>query len=208
MYSRQDISIIVQAAEDGLILSLQNALCRCGEVTCAYDPDADQCMTYGLNYLMPYSGTGTRDDARGTMTYSARSAYCPSLLLVWNVDGSFSESKAERYLEIVREFRDISEYMTKDYYPLTPYDSGNSCWMAWQYCDPSDTSGIIQAFRRKNSDRTSQTFFLSGLDPSKTYTVTDSDTGESVKMTDYELMTSGLTVDIPEKRSSVLLKYS
>lgn len=80
--------------------------------------------------------------------------------------------------------------------------------MAWQYCDPADTSGIIQVFRRKNSDRTSQTFFLSGLDPEKTYTVTDSDTGESVKKTGRELMTSGLTVDIPEKRSSVIIKYS
>ena len=173
-----------------------------------YDPDADQCMTYGLNYLMPYSGTGTRDDARGTMAYSARSAYCPSLILIWNVDASLSGSRAERYSATVQEFRDVSRYLTKDYYPLTPYDSGDSCWMAWQYNDPADTSGIIQVFRRKNSDRTSQTFFLSGLDPEKTYTVTDSDTGESVTKTGYELMTSGLTVDIPEKRSSVILKYS
>lgn len=173
-----------------------------------YDPDADQCMTYGLNYLMPYSGTGTRDDSRRTMAYSARSAYCPSLLLVWNIDGSVSESKGSRYLSTVKEFRDVSGYLTKDYYPLTPYDSGDSCWMAWQYCDPADTSGIIQVFRRKNSDRTSQTFFLSGLDPEKTYTLTDSDTGESVKRTGRELMTSGLTVDIPEKRSSVIIKYS
>ena len=165
-------------------------------------------MTYGLNYLMPYSGTGTRDDSRGTMAYSARSAYCPSLLLVWNIDGSVSESKGGRYLSTVKEFRDVSGYLTKDYYPLTPYDSGDSCWMAWQYCDPADTSGIIQVFRRKNSDRTSQTFFLSGLDPEKTYTLTDSDTGESVKKTGRELMTSGLTVDIPEKRSSVIIKYS
>lgn len=173
-----------------------------------YDPDADQCMTYGLNYLMPYTGTGTRDDARGTMKYSARSAYCASLLLVYRVDGSLTGDRADRYVSVADEFRSISGYLTKDYYPLTPYDNSDSCWMAWQYCDPSDTSGIIQAFRRKNSDRTSQIFFLSGLSPERTYTVTDMDTGEYISLTGRELMTSGLTIEIPESRMSVILKYT
>lgn len=70
-------------------------------------------MTYGLNYLMPYTGTGTRDDARGTMKYSARSAYCASLLLVYRVDGSLTGDRADRYVSVADEFRSISGYLTK-----------------------------------------------------------------------------------------------
>lgn len=74
------------------------------------------------------------------------------------------------------EFYKYGHYLMEDYYPLTRFSDATDVWMAWQYNDPDDTSGIIQVFKRPDSTQQSDTYLLSGLYKDRTYVVTDIDT--------------------------------
>ena len=110
--------------------------------------------------------------------------------------------------------------------------------MAYQLDRPSDGTGIVVAFRRKESPDSTYTVQLRGLDPDATYRLSfdpdvaapgrkeirlghkpdpallisdDGDwtqpSGPSFGMTGREL-SEGLTLTLPDRRSSLLLRYS
>ena len=65
---------------------------------------------------------------------------------------------------------------------------------------------MIVAFRRPASKEKTITVKLSGLTAGQTYTVLNSDTGETVSKTGSEL-SSGFVLALDEPRGSLLLKY-
>ena len=149
----------------------------------------------------------TIDTAPETIKYAFRSNMCQSTWLSWVVkDGDDAQNAL--YRERLDEFYEYGRYLMEDYYPLTRFSDATDVWMAWQYNDPEDTSGIIQVFKRPDSTQQSDTYLLSGLHKNKTYVVTDIDTGAAVEKTGRQLMTEGLTVDISEAFDAKLFHYA
>ena len=97
--------------------------------------------------------------------------------------------------------------MLGDYYPLLPYSLADNSWLAWQFDQPEKGNGMIQAFRRNNSDEQSKTFHLRGLTPSSQYEVINFNVTGSTKVSGKELIEKGLKVEIKDKPGAVVITY-
>ena len=83
----------------------------------------------------------------------------------------------------------------------------NISWAASQYHDPSDGSGVVLAFRRAKSPHDRASVVLSGLNRHMDYQFTNADTGETYLLPGLALVTEGMTLSIPNRRQSLLLRY-
>lgn len=102
------------------------------------------------------------------------------------------------------EYLRCRRYLTCDIYPLTQFSDSEDTWFAVQYHDPDDDTGIIQVFRREQSDYTEACYKLHGLFADKCYTITDADTNETVTLSGATLMKEGFRVSVTEKRAAKL----
>ncbi len=171
-----------------------------------YDATLTQCQSWGINFFIPYSGHGSLEQSVSSMQYTFRSNLTPSMLLPWRL-GSVNAGNLDLHKKMISEFRKYSDYLTKDYYPLSEYSEDSSAWMAWQYSDPETTSGIIQVFRRGDSTEVRKTYYMNGLDPEKTYHVEDIDTGDFIELTGQQLMCDGFTVTLATTVSAPIFYY-
>jgi hypothetical protein len=80
-------------------------------------------------------------------------------------------------------------------------DFDDTSWAIWQYHDPDTQKGIIMAFRRSNSPFAQVDVTLKGLAENQTYLYKNLNSGEWMEKD------KTLTIDLPEKRSSVILEY-
>ena len=78
-------------------------------------------------------------------------------------------------------------------------------WLAYQLYRPSDGSGYVVAFRRKDNSNPNYTVKLHGLNAMKMYTLINKDTGKEEKRTGKELM-NGLTLTLDVPQSSLLIR--
>ena len=172
-----------------------------------YDPTLTQCHSWSINFFLPYSGQASLNEDPFAMTYYFRSNMMTATGLPWRVDVShLSPAKNARYKELIAEHRAYTGYMTQDYYPLTPYSEKEDVWMAWQFNDAKTSTGIIQVFRRTESEIDTDRFYLSGLELDTTYRLENID-GGSAEYTGRELMCDGVQIYIPEA-SAVIIKYA
>jgi alpha-galactosidase len=166
------------------------------------EPNGYQCHTYGLNFYLPLSGTGLNQ----TDPYTFRSSLGSAVVLNWkltNRDFSIPEMQ-----QCIADFKELRPYYYEDYYPLTGLGdlTGDKVWLAYQLNEPSDNSGIVVAFRRKDNHSNTLPVKLKGLNPDTTYTVyNDNDKSETLK-TGKELI-EGITLEINSAPGSLLLKY-
>jgi alpha-galactosidase len=168
----------------------------------AYDPPAMQQLTYGLALWMPYFGTGFNS----TDPYIFWSQMTPAPGI--GLDIERIESDAAQLRKLTAGWRSIAGLYYGDYYPLTPYSTEPTAWLAWQFNDPAAHKGMIQAFRRPESPFESARFQLSGLEPDAVYAVRDLDSGAQTKQTGKVLMETGLAVNIPHRAGAIVLEYS
>ena len=63
-----------------------------------------------------------------------------------------------QYHGMVAELRQVTDYFSGDYYPLTRYSLDNAVWMAWQFDRPEIGEGVVQVFCRADSPYESATF--------------------------------------------------
>jgi alpha-galactosidase len=117
------------------------------------------------------------------------------------------ESDAEQLRKLTGEWRSIAGLYYGDYYPLTPYSTEPTAWLAWQFNDPAAHSGMIQAFRRPESPFESARFRLSGLNAEANYAVRDLDFSAETRYTGKSLMEAGLAVNIGHRPGVVVLVY-
>ncbi|MDD3062395.1 MAG: alpha-galactosidase [Massilibacteroides sp.] len=165
------------------------------------EPNGYQCHTYGLNFYLPLSGTGINK----LDPYSLRSSLGSAVVLNWKLtNADVSILDMQKY---VAEFKALRPYYYEDYYPLTGAGdlTGDDIWLAYQLNRPSDQSGIVVAFRRKDCRAETLTVKLRGLESEVTYTVVNADDQRSINKTGKEL-SEGITLEAPA-RGSVLLKY-
>jgi alpha-galactosidase len=164
-----------------------------------YEPNGYQCHTYGLHFYLPASGTGNGDPRK----YWFRSAMGGAVVMGWELTPSFNLQAA---LEDVAEFRSLRDYLYGDYYPLTPYATGDDAWAAFQWDRPEGRDGIVLAFRRPMAAATSVTAMLQGLESAADYEVNFEDYGVTVVRSGQELA-AGITLKIAEAPGSLLVKY-
>jgi len=165
-----------------------------------WEPNGYQCHTYGLHFFVPASGTGNGDPRK----YWFRSAALGGAVVMgWELTGGFNLTAA---LEDVAEFRATRGYFYGDYYPLTPYATGDDAWAAFQWDRPEDGDGIVAAFRRPLAPQAAIEVKLGGLDPTADYEVSYEDYGLTIVKSGRELA-AGLTLKIPEAPASLLVKY-
>ncbi len=173
-----------------------------------YEPTGTQCHTWSINFFLPYSGLGSIVEDPYAMTYYFRSNMAPSTMLPWRVDVKhLGKNVNTLHKSLIAECRAYAGYMTEDYYPLSAYSEKEDAWIAWQFNDADTSTGIIQVFRRTESEVDTDRFFLSGLELDTTYLVENID-GGSAEYTGRELMCDGIQIYAPKAGTALILKYS
>jgi len=171
-------------------------------------PEGQQCQTYGLSMWLPYQGTGC--------IYPKDKYWFLSSIVANLTFGPASGGVTKDDLKLARQMVDLHRAMADcffgDFYPLTPYSQASETWMAWQYDQPEQGTGIVQAFRRPQSIYESARLPLNGLDATATYELTDlqssaTTTAPAPKLTGRELMDRGLPITIPDRPGAVVIRY-
>jgi alpha-galactosidase len=166
------------------------------------EPNGYQCHTYGLSLFLPLSGTGLNR----TDLYAFRSSLGSAVVLNWKLtshDMSIPEMQ-----NCLKEFREIRPYFYEDYYPLTGLIdlTGEDVWLAYQLDRPSDKTGVVVAFRRKDNLSETLSVKLKGINEEGTYTIYNSDNKTTIIKKGKELR-EGLILEIKETPGSILLMY-
>jgi alpha-galactosidase len=161
-----------------------------------------QCHTYALNFFLPLHGTGTY----GTGAYSLRSSMSSATGLNW--ESTTQRVTIAEMQNALNEIKSLRPYYLEDFYPLTGLQdhTPDNVWLAYQLNRPSDDTGIVMAFRRKDNQQSEIDVKLRGLLPDATYEVTNADSGEVITTTGADLMQS-LKLKLEQPYSSLLLKY-
>lgn len=167
----------------------------------AYEPVGMQCHSYGLFFWVPYFGSGALTLDR----YHFRSNTYPSIVL--NCDARNTNLDYELMRTLLAQWREFAPDYRGDYYPLTPYATGEDIWLAWQFDRPEEGRGFIQAFRRPRNSFYGIDLKLHGLMPETAYELTNVDTGQTLRLTGKELREKGLPVEIPEQPGAAVIRY-
>jgi alpha-galactosidase len=167
----------------------------------AYEPAAMQQLTYGMALWIPYFGTAINSSD----PYIFRSQMTPAVAL--GAEPQRRDIDGAALLRYLKQWREVSEFYYGDYFPLTPYSTRSTGWMAWQLGRPDGTAGVIQAFRRPDSPFESARFRLRGIDPAGRYAVTDLDEGALRTLAGRELMEQGLPVTLRARPGAALITY-
>lgn len=160
--------------------------------------------TFGLNFYLPIHGTGLYK----TDPYSVRSALGSAVVLNWKMnvlEGSIADMQ-----QAIADYKELRPYYYEDYYPLTSTaheQAFGNVWLAYQMHRPSDQTGIVVAFRRKDNEESSIRVQLRGVDPSLKYNVLNDNDGKITVRTGAE-MTEGFDLEIAEAPGSLLLRYA
>lgn len=167
----------------------------------AYVPASMQQFTYGLSLWIPYFGTGFNS----LDPYIFWSQATPALAT--GLDVARIESDAPGLNRLMGQWRSVADLYYGNFYPLTPYSTEPTAWMAWQFNDPSGAIGMVQAFRRPESSFETGRFPLRGLDPGATYLIRDLDTQAETRTAGKDLMEPGLAVTVNTRPGVVTLVY-
>lgn len=137
--------------------------------------------------------------------YAFRSGHARNVVLGYDLRRSDLDYEGLRRL--AAEWRRTAEFYTGDYYPLTPYNRAEDRWLAWQFHDAEQDTGVIEAFRRTGCAEDVLTVTLRGLDPQATYEVSDGGTPSPRRATGRELAETGLPVAITARPGAAVLFY-
>lgn len=180
---------------------------------CLFEPVSQQCHTYGIAQWLPYHGTGTLigKSAIGQNTteqldpYDFRSHMACSVTACWDMRDK--ELNYDELRKLTGQMREVSPNYLADYYPLTPYSLKPDAWIAWQYDNPEQGTGVVHAFRRDQNKESTQALHLHGLDRDAQYVVKNLDSGNEQTLSGAELSDNGLSVELANPRSAALLTY-
>jgi alpha-galactosidase len=174
------------------------------------EPNGMQNQTYGISFWFPYEGLASQIAETGEApkkidVYAFRSDMFSSIHAHWDVRRTDIDYPELR--KLVEQWRSIAPDFAGDYYPLTSFDGSHSSWMAWQFDNRASNEGFVQVFRRPESEESSRTLKLQGLEPSSSYGVHNADTGTTEMMTGKQLMQEGLNVELKASPESALILY-
>ena len=168
-----------------------------------------QAMHLSFYQWLPYFGTLVNGPGYegNPDKYAYRSANVPWCAFTYDVRKSAEENEIDAGLAAMAEWRDTNMFFYGDYYPLTEWSHDDNKWIGWEFYDEEKGGGILQFFRRGESEETERIVKVYGVDHDKNYLVHDYDTNCETVMTGQTLSEQGIVVKIPEKRSSALIKF-
>lgn len=164
----------------------------------AYEPLAMQQLTYGIAHWIPYFGTAINSSD----PYIFWSQATPATSV-----GPEPQRVDPALMRLLGQWRQVADNFYGDFYPLTPYVTDSSAWMAWQFDRPGKGQGMVQAFRRPGSPFESARFRLRGLDRGARYTVENVNGGAAATLTGRELAEAGLPVHIETSPGAAVMVY-
>ncbi|QOY88337.1 alpha-galactosidase [Paludibaculum fermentans] len=167
----------------------------------AYDPEPMQQFTYGMALWIPYFGSAFNS----LDPYIFRSQMTPALSI--GMVAERYENGLPRMKSLLAQWQRVSEFYAADFYPLTPYTTEKSGWLAWQFNRPERGDGVIHAFRRADNAFELAKFRLRGVEAGARYKVTNLDTARSTVVTGAELTQGGLPVTLTARPGSALILY-
>ena len=167
----------------------------------AYETTGMQNLTSAMSLWIPYFGAGTN----AFESYTFRSQMAPAVSCIWDLRRRAVDYSFQR--RAVEEWRQVADNYYGDYYPLTAYRTENDVWAAWQFDRPESGQGMVQAFRRQDSDVTQMCFKLRGLDQSADYSVTNMDVDGSTRISGNDLTENGFSITIDEQPGAALIVY-
>jgi alpha-galactosidase len=169
---------------------------------CNFNENPEVLQTHNANSCLyfPYIGCTSKTKSD---TYAIRSSYASS----WGgafynaIFQSMDESDFAWAKRITDEYRSIRRYFSCDFYNHGSSVFDDTSWAIFQYHDPASDSGIVMAFRRASSPFACVEVAPTGLTDGAYYrTVNLNDGSEST-------FSERLSITLPEKRSSVILRY-
>ena len=138
-------------------------------------------------------------------SYVLRASYVP----IMTYDYAWTHDEKLDY-ELLRyhqnEWRQIVDYFYKDFYVLTPMREVNDeeNWTVYEYFDSGKNSGVLQAFRPKNSEESQITIKLKGVKEDSFYSINDFDDNMDIPRISGRMLKNGLTLRLPQRGSLVL----
>ena len=165
------------------------------------DYDMKGKMTQALFAWFPYFKNEIYET---TNMYKVRMNYAPLSLM--NLNGLLYANTDWTYTKRgYDEFEQIRDYFYADYYQLFEWESKADRWNGWEFYDPATASGYASMFCHEATSNLTETVKLKGLDPEKTYRITDFDGLIDVTATGAQLMEQGITVTVPEQPYAVVM---
>ena len=166
------------------------------------EPDGLQNHTYGLNFYLPFHGTGNLLYT----PYDFRSSLSSNMVLFWDITGSVVP--IAQMQKCMGDFKRFRPFYCGDYYPLTGSENllRHDVWLAYQLNRPEQQDGIVLAFRRKNCPDESIQVHLGGLNKTEDYELVDQDSGKKFTLKGEELM-NGIKLSLAEQQQSLLISY-
>lgn len=168
-----------------------------------YVIERNQQQVAGLSLWIPQFSFGT-EPANRVDTYDFRSSMASGIVAPSPSDSNY---RFQWLRDRIQESRRARIYFAGDFYPLTEQVDSFKYWTANQFHRPDLGSGILQVFRKKDSDVEKMRFRLQGLNPEAGYELEDADGGAVVTVSGKELMNPGLAIEIGQPRESKLYFY-
>jgi hypothetical protein len=174
------------------------------------DPEIIRFHLQGINYFLPgnYSYIQYTLPSPSQKHFSPNDFYYLSCFAgAFGVGGRvdlWPSDQKERFAMIEKIHKRIRPHLMEDYYPIMPQSLDQKGWDAWQFNNPRTNSGFVQAFRQE-SETPSLKMRLSGLHAGDSYEFEDPLTGATMQLTGARAMTEGLSFELMQMSSRILL---
>ncbi|MBE6592514.1 MAG: hypothetical protein E7642_00800 [Ruminococcaceae bacterium] len=158
---------------------------------------------HNMNWDNAENGT-YENGGRPTDRFAFHCALTPALTSMFTYDDSEENFEIGREMDEI--WREAAELELKgDYYPISECRCDPHDWYAMQFDYETECRGFVQAIRNTLAEDESYTLNIPCIHASKTYTLTDRESGNTIKLSAEELA-KGLTVSLP-KRTGIIYFY-
>jgi len=168
----------------------------------AGNEDWDQVQAAGLALYIPLTTACSWNPS----AYTVRSAATGGAILQFDFLGDLDADEAHKAVEEIKANR---KFWYGDFYPLLDPQIGDNHCAAYQLHRADLDAGMVLLFRRAKSPYSVLELQLHGIDPDAKYKVTtiDEKRNATEKTVSGKDLAVPLDMRIPEKRSSVLIRY-
>ncbi len=108
-------------------------------------------------------------------------------------------------LDVWRSVADV--LLHGDYYPHTDFHKDNARWVAWQFDQPEENHGYIQAIRLQQAPQASITIQPRAINADANYIFNNPETGESCEVSGAVLIRDGFTITLSQRQGAVWLYH-
>ncbi len=188
-----------------------------------FEPNGQQCHLYGISFYLPTTATSCGYPSaylfRSAMgngmgiwvpwnpsaPYEIYRQFLPSMV-DWEPSQPFPLELAKGLIE---EFKRARDFFYGDYYPLSPYNTSDNAWLAYQFHRDDLGGGIMLLFRRQNCPQEDFLLQFRGLETDSRYELLISDDRlyKKKRIIRGKQLMEGITLSVKESPGSLLIFY-